>query len=245
MDNRIKWAELQAGDIVEFKYEGTRGTGMATRIVLILAPHVRKNNLVHGLELMRNRKIVLDDGDLMRYLPIIGGSPPLVREGEVDGEPYYRANIDQGAERGLYRSLKGSLKEDCFRAFKITELKKAQMVRVTTKSDSGLLPESMKREADKVYEAKILEARQEAKKKPSERKIGDAKPLEDLDEVPEKIKGIDVDVVKKKIAKEMDEMVVKMMDEMGTLIKSDEMGELLSAIKTKEAFGDFDEEVKK
>jgi galactitol-specific phosphotransferase system IIB component len=103
----------------------------------------------------------------------------------------------------------------------------------------------MKREADKIYEAKILEASKEAKKKPSERKIGDAKPLEDLDEVPEKIKGVDIGEVKKKIAKEVDEMVVKMMEEMGTLINSDEMGELLSAIETKEAFGDFDEELGK
>ena len=216
---------------------------MATRTVLVLAPHVRKHNLVHGLELIRNRKIQMDDGELMRYLPLIGGSPALVREGEVDDDPYYRVNIDQGAERGIYRSLKGSLKEDVFRAYKITELKKAQMKRVTTKSESGLLPENLKREADKIYEAKILEASKEAKKKPSERKIGDAKPLEDLEELPEKIKGIDVDVIKENITKEMNEMVVKLMDEMGTLIKSDEMGELLSAIQTKEAFGDFDEEL--
>ena len=40
-------------------------------------------------------------------------------------------------------------------------------------------------------------------------------------------------------------MVTALMDEMGTLIKSDEMGELLSAIQTKEAFGDFDEELGK
>jgi hypothetical protein len=140
MNKRIKWAELQAGDIVEFRYEGTRGTGMATRIVLILAPHVRKNNLVHGLEILRDRKIVLDDGDLIRYLPTIGGSPELIREGEIDGEPYYRANIAQGAERGVYRSLKDSLRENCFRAYKITELKKTQMMRVTAKSESGLLP---------------------------------------------------------------------------------------------------------
>ena len=40
-------------------------------------------------------------------------------------------------------------------------------------------------------------------------------------------------------------MVKTMMDEMGTLIKSDEMGELLSAIETKKAFGDFDEELGK
>ena len=216
---------------------------MASRTVLVLAPHVRKHNLVHGLELIRNKKIQMDDGELMRYLPLIGGSPALVREGEVDDDPYYRVNIDQGAERGIYRSLKGSLKEDVFRAYKITELKKAQMKRVTTKSESGLLPENLKREADKIYEAKILEASKEAKKKPSERKIGDAKPLEDLEELPEKIKGIDVDVVKENITKEMNEMVVKLMDEMGTLIKSDEMGELLSAIQTKEAFGDFDEEL--
>ena len=170
MDRRIRWAELQPGDIVEFRYEGTRGTGMATRTVLVLAPHVRKNNLVHGLEIMRNRKIQMDDGEMMRYLPLIGGSPSLVREGEVDDEPYYRANIDQGAERGIYRSLKGSLKEDVFRAYKITELKRAQMKRVTSKSESGILPESLKREADKIYEAKILEASKEAKKKPSEKK---------------------------------------------------------------------------
>ena len=243
MDKKISWAELQPGDIIEFRYEGTAGEGMATRTVLVLAPHVRKHNLVHGLELIRNRKIQMDDGELMRYLPLIGGSPALVREGEVDDDPYYRVNINQGAERGIYRSLKGSLKEDVFRAYKITELKKAQMKRVTTKSESGLLPESLKREADKIYEAKILEASKEAKKKPSERKIGDAKPLEDLEELPEKIKGIDVEAVKKNITKEMNEMVVKLMDEMGTLIKSDEMGELLSAIQTKEAFGDFDEEL--
>ena len=243
MDRRISWAELQPGDIIEFRYEGTAGEGMATRTVLVLAPHVRKHNLVHGLELIRNKKIQMDDGELMRYLPLIGGSPALVREGEVDDDPYYRVNIDQGAERGIYRSLKGSLKEDVFRAYKITELKRAQMKRVTTKSESGLLPENLKREADKIYEAKILEASKEAKKKPSERKIGDAKPLEDLEELPEKIKGIDVDVVKENITKEMNEMVVKLMDEMGTLIKSDEMGELLSAIQTKEAFGDFDEEL--
>ena len=243
MNRRISWAELQPGDIIEFRYEGTAGEGVAARTVLVLAPHVRKHNLVHGLELIRNRKIQMDDGELMRYLPLIGGSPALVREGEVDDDPYYRVNIDQGAERGIYRSLKGSLKEDVFRAYKITELKKAQMKRVTTKSESGLLPESLKREADKIYEAKILEASKEAKKKPSERKIGDAKPLEDSEELPEKIKGIDVDVVKENITKEMNEMVVKLMDEMGTLIKSDEMGELLSAIQTKEAFGDFDEEL--
>ena len=243
MNRRIRWAELQPGDIIEFRYEGTAGEGMATRTVLVLAPHVRKHNLVHGLEIMRNRKIQMDDGELLRYLPLIGGSPALVREGEVDDDPYYRVNIDQGAERGIYRSLKGSLKEDVFRAYKITELKKAQMKRVTTKSESGLLPENLKREADKIYEAKILEASKEAKKKPSERKIGDAKPLEDSEELPEKIKGIDVDVVKENITKEMNEMVVKLMDEMGTLIKSDEMGELLSAIQTKEAFGDFDEEL--
>ena len=243
MNRRIRWAELQPGDIIEFRYEGTAGEGMATRTVLVLAPHVRKHNLVHGLELIRNRKVQMDDGELMRYLPLIGGSPALVREGEVDDDPYYRVNIDQGAERGIYRSLKGSLKEDVFRAYKITELKKAQMKRVTTKSESGLLPENLKREADKIYEAKILEASKEAKKKPSERKIGDAKPLEDLEELPEKIKGIDVEAVKKNITKEMNEMVVKLMDEMGTLIKSDEMGELLSAIQTKEAFGDFDEEL--
>lgn len=243
MNRRIRWAELQPGDIIEFRYEGTAGEGMATRTVLVLAPHVRKHNLVHGLELIRNRKVQMDDGELMRYLPLIGGSPALVREGEVDDDPYYRVNIDQGAERGIYRSLKGSLKEDVFRAYKITELKKAQMKRVTTKSESGLLPENLKREADKIYEAKILEASKEAKKKPSERKIGDAKPLEDSEELPEKIKGIDVDVVKENITKEMNEMVVKLMDEMGTLIKSDEMGELLSAIQTKEAFGDFDEEL--
>ena len=243
MNRRIRWAELQPGDIIEFRYEGTAGEGMATRTVLVLAPHVRKHNLVHGLELIRNRKIQMDDGELMRYLPLIGGSPALVREGEVDDDPYYRVNIDQGAERGIYRSLKGSLKEDVFRAYKITELKKAQMKRVTTKSESGLLPENLKREADKIYEAKILEASKEVKKKPSERKIGDAKPLEDSEELPEKIKGIDVDVVKENITKEMNEMVVKLMDEMGTLIKSDEMGELLSAIQTKEAFGDFDEEL--
>jgi hypothetical protein len=216
---------------------------MATRTVLVLAPHVRKHNLVHGLEIMRNRKIQMDDGELMRYLPLIGGSPALVREGEVDDDPYYRVNINQGAERGIYRSLKGSLKEDVFRAYKITELKKAQMKRVTTKSESGLLPESLKREADKIYEAKILEAREEVKKKPSERKIGDAKPLDDLEELPEKIKGVDVELIKHNINKEMNEMVVKLMDEMGTLINSDEMGELLSAIQTKEAFGDFDEEL--
>ena len=245
MDRRIKWAELQPGDIIEFRYEGTRGTGMATRTVLVLAPHVRKHNLVHGLEIMRNRKIQMDDGELMRYLPLIGGSPPLIREGEVDDDPYYRANIDQGAERGIYRSLKGTLKEDVFRVYKITELKRAQMKRVTTKSESGLLPENLKREADKIYEAKILEASKEAKKELSERKIGDAKPLDDLEELPEKIKGIDVEAVKKNIAKEMNEMVVKLMDEMGTLINSDEMGELLSAIQTKEAFGDFDEELGK
>ena len=243
MDRRISWAELQPGDIIEFRYEGTAGEGMATRTVLVLAPHVRKHNLVHGLELIRNRKVQMDDGELMRYLPLIGGSPALVREGEVDDDPYYRVNIDQGAERGIYRSLKGSLKEDVFRAYKITELKRAQMKRVTTKSESGLLPERLKREADKIYEAKILEASKEAKKKPSERKIGDAKPLEDSEELPEKIKGIDVEAVKKNITKEMNEMVVKLMDEMGTLIKSDEMGELLSAIQTKEAFGDFDEEL--
>ena len=243
MNRRIRWAELQPGDIIEFRYEGTAGEGMATRTVLVLAPHVRKHNLVHGLELIRNRKVQMDDGELMRYLPLIGGSPALVREGEVDDDPYYRVNIDQGAERGIYRSLKGSLKEDVFRAYKITELKRAQMKRVTTKSESGLLPENLKREADKIYEAKILEASKEAKKKPSERKIGDAKPLEDSEELPEKIKGIDVDVVKENITKEMNEMVVKLMDEMGTLIKSDEMGELLSAIQTKEAFGDFDEEL--
>ena len=243
MNRRIRWAELQPGDIIEFRYEGTAGEGMATRTVLVLAPHVRKHNLVHGLELIRNRKVQMDDGELMRYLPLIGGSPALVREGEVDDDPYYRVNIDQGAERGIYRSLKGSLKEDVFRAYKITELKRAQMKRVTTKSESGLLPERLKREADKIYEAKILEASKEAKKELSERKIGDAKPLEDLEEVPEKIKGIDVDVVKENITKEMNEMVVKLMDEMGTLIKSDEMGELLSAIQTKEAFGDFDEEL--
>ena len=243
MDRRISWAELQPGDIIEFRYEGTTGEGMASRTVLVLAPHVRKHNLVHGLELIRNRKVQMDDGELMRYLPLIGGSPALVREGEVDDDPYYRVNIDQGAERGIYRSLKGSLKEDVFRAYKITELKRAQMKRVTTKSESGLLPENLKREADKIYEAKILEASKEVKKKPSERKIGDAKPLEDLEELPEKIKGIDVDVIKENITKEMNEMVVKLMDEMGTLIKSDEMGELLSAIQTKEAFGDFDEEL--
>ena len=245
MDRRIKWADLQPGDIVEFKYEGDAGEGMAIRTVLVLAPHVRKHNLVHGLEIMRNRKIQMDDGELMRYLPLIGGSPSLVREGEVDNDPYYRANIAQGAERGIYRTLKGSLKEDVFRAYKISELKRAQMKRVTTKSESGLLPENLKREADKIYDAKILEASKEAKKKPSERKIGDAKPLEDLDEVPEKIKGVDVEAVKKKITEEVNEMVVAMMDEMGTLIKSDEMGELLSAIETKKAFGDFDEELGK
>ena len=158
MNRRIRWAELQPGDIIEFRYEGTAGEGMATRTVLVLAPHVRKHNLVHGLELIRNRKVQMDDGELMRYLPLIGGSPALVREGEVDDDPYYRVNIDQGAERGIYRSLKGSLKEDVFRAYKITELKRAQMKRVTTKSESGLLPENLKREADKIYEAKILEA---------------------------------------------------------------------------------------
>lgn len=245
MDRRIRWAELQPGDIVEFRYEGTEGTGMATRTVLVLAPHVRKNNLVHGLELLRDRKIHLDDGDLMKYLPIIGGSPTLVREGEIDNDPYYRVNIQPGAERGIYRALKGSLRDDVFRAYKITELKSAQMKRVTTKSESGILPENMKKEADKIYEAKILEASKEAKKKPSERKIGDAKPLEDLDEVPEKIKGVDVETVKKKITEEVNEMVVTMMDEMGTLINSDEMGELLSAIETKKAFGDFDAELGK
>ena len=245
MDRRIRWAELQPGDIIEFRYEGKRGTGMAIRTVLVLAPHVRKGNLVHGLEIMKNRKIQMDDGELMRYLPLIGGHPTLVREGEVDDDPYYRVNINQGAERGIYRSLKGTLKEDVFRVYKITELKRAQMKRVTTKSESGLLPENFKREADKIYEAKILEASKEAKKNPSERKIGDAKPLEDLEELPEKIKGVDVEAVKKNITKEMNEMVVKLMDEMGTLINSDEMGELLSAIQTKEAFGDFDEELGK
>ena len=52
-----------------------------------------------------------------------------------------------------------------------------------------------------------------------------------------------VEAVKENITKEVNETIVKMMDEMGTLIKSDEMGELLSAIKTKEAFGDFDKEL--
>ncbi len=245
MDKRIRWADLQPGDIVEFRYEGTEGTGMAHRVVLILAPHVRKHNLVHGLEIMRNRKIKLDDGEMMRYLPLIGGTPVLVREGDVEGDSYYRCNLKKGNERGIYRTLKGSLKEDVFRAYKISELKRAQMKRVTTKSESGLLPENLKREADKIYEAKILEASKEAKKKPSERKIGDAKPLEDLDEVPEKIKGVDVETVKKKITEEVNEMVVTMMDEMGTLINSDEMGELLSAIETKKAFGDFDAELGK
>lgn len=245
MDRRIRWAELQPGDIVEFKYEGDAGEGMAHRVVLILAPHVRKHNLVHGLEIMRNRKIQMDDGELSRYLPLIGGSPPLVREGEVDNDPYYRANIDQGAERGIYRTLKGSLKEDVFRAYKISELKRAQMKRVTTKSESGLLPENLKREADKIYDAKILEASKEAKKKPSERKIGEARPLENLEEVPEKIKGVDVEKVKKKITDEVNEMVSVMMDEMGTLINSGEMGELLSMVETKKAFGDFDEELGK
>ena len=245
MDKRIRWAELQPGDIVEFRYEGTEGTGMAHRVVLILAPHVRKHNLVHGLEITRNKKIQMDDGEMMRYLPLIGGTPVLVREGDVEGDPYYRCNLKSGNERATYRVLKGALREDVFRAYKIEELKRAQMVRVTTKSDSGLLPESMKREADKVYEAKILEARQEAKKKPSERKIGDAKPLDDLEELPEKIKGVDVEAVQKKINEEVSEVVKTMMDEMGTLIKSDEMGELLSAIETKKAFGDFDEELGK
>ena len=245
MDRRIKWSELQPGDIVEFKYEGKAGEGMAHRVVLILAPHVRKHNLVHGLEMLRDRKIQMDDGELMRYLPLIGGTPVLVREGEVDGDPYYRCNLKSGNERAIYRVLKGTLREDVFRAYKIEELKRAQMKRVTTKSASGLLPENFKREADKIYEAKILEARKEAKKKPSERKIGDAKPLDDLEEVSEKIKGVDVDEVKKKITEEMNEMVTALMDEMGTLIKSDEMGELLSAIQTKEAFGDFDEELGK
>jgi hypothetical protein len=226
MDKRIKWAELQPGDIVEFRYEGTRGTGMATRTVLILAPHVRKNNLVHGLELMRNRKIVLDDGDLMRYLPVIGGSPSLVREGEIEDEPYYRVNIDQGAERGLYRSLKGALKEDCFRAFKITELKKAQMKRVTTKSESGLLPESMKKEADKIYEKAIQEAQQEAEKDPSLRKIGDAK--SDMENLDESVEAIDENKVIKRVTEEVNTRVAKMMDEIGTLISSDQMGELIA-----------------
>jgi hypothetical protein len=245
MDRRIKWAELKPGDIVEFRYEGAAGTGVATRTVLILAPFVRKHNLAHGLEIIRNRNILLDDGDLLRYLPVIGGHPALIREGEIDGDPYYRVNINEGAERGIYRALKGQLKEDVFRSYKISELKRAIMNRVTTKSEYGLLPEDMKINADKIYEAKILEARKEAQKPPSERKIGDAKPLDDLKELPEKVDGIDVEEVKKKISEEVDEVVKTMMEEMGTLIKSDEMGELLSAIETKKAFGDFDEELGK
>ena len=50
MDRRIKWADLQPGDIVEFRYEGKAGEGMATRTVLVLAPHVRKNNLVQKVQ---------------------------------------------------------------------------------------------------------------------------------------------------------------------------------------------------
>jgi len=245
MDKRIRWAELQPGDIVEFRYEGTEGTGMAHRVVLILAPHVRKHNLVHGLEITRNKKIQMDDGEMMRYLPLIGGTPVLVREGEVDGAPYYRCNLKRGNERATYRVLQGKLQDNLFKAYKIDELKRAQMLRVTTKSDSGLLPESMKREADKIYEAKILDARKEAKKPPSERKIGDAKPLDDLEEASEKVKGIDEEKVIEKITEEVNVTVAKMMDEMGTLIKSDEMGELLSAIETKKAFGDLDEELDK
>ncbi len=245
MDKRIRWAELQPGDIVEFRYEGVEGSGMAHRVVLILAPHVRKHNLVHGLEIMRNKKIQMDDGEMLRYLPLIGGTPPLVREGEVDGDPYYRCNLKQGNERATYRVLQGKLQDDLFKAYKIEELKRAQMLRVTTKSDSGLLPESMKNEADKIYEAKILDARKEAKKPPSERKIGDAKPLDDLEEVSEKVKGIDEEKVIEKITEEVNVTVAKMMDEMGTLIKSDEMGELLSMVETKKAFGDLDEELDK
>jgi len=226
MDKRIKWAELQPGDIVEFKYEGNAGEGMAHRVVLILAPHVRNHNLVHGLEMMRDRKIQIDDGDLMRYLPIIGGSPPLIREGEVDGIPYYRVNIAQGAERGVYRSLKGSLKEDVFRSYKISELKSAQMKRVTTKSESGILPENFKREADKIYEKTIQEAQQEAKKEPSERKIGDAK--SDIENLDENVEAIDEYKVIKRVTEEVNATVAKMIDEIGTLISSDQMGELLA-----------------
>jgi hypothetical protein len=245
MDRRIKWAELQPGDIVEFRYEGAEGTGVATRTVLILAPFVRKHSLVHGLEIMRNRNILLDDGDLQRYLPLIGGQPPLIREGEIDGDPYYRVNISQGAERGIYRALKGSLKEDVFRSYKISELKRAQMNRVSTKSDTGLLPEKLKFDADKIYEAKILDARKEAQKDPSERKIGDAKPLEDLEQVSEKVEGIDEEKVIEKITEEVNVTVAKMMEEMGTLINSDEMGELLSAVEAKKAFDNLDEELDK
>jgi hypothetical protein len=226
MDKRIKWAELQPGDIVEFRYEGKAGEGMATRTVLVLAPHVRKHNLMHGLEMIRDRKIAMDDGDLMKYLPIMGGSPSLIREGEVDKEPYYRVNIPQGAERGIYRALKGSLKEDVFRAYKITELKSAQMKRVTTKSESGLLPESMKKEADKIYEKAIQEAQQEAEKDPSLRKIGDAK--SDMENLDENVEAIDENKVIKRVTEEVNTRVAKMMDEIGTLISSDQMGELLA-----------------
>ena len=82
---RVRYNDLKSGDIVKFKYEGEYGSGFFEREVIIFAKYVAAGRLVHGLEITKNKRIILDDGELTRYIPAMANQPYLIRDGEVNG----------------------------------------------------------------------------------------------------------------------------------------------------------------
>jgi|TARA_B100000085_G_scaffold276639_1_gene296031 hypothetical protein len=231
---RVRYNDLKSGDIVKFKYEGEYGSGFFEREVIIFARYVAANRLVHGLEITKNNRIVLDDGELTRYIPAMANQPYLIRDGEVNGKPYYRINIPEGGERAVYSKFKTFLKEDAFRSYKIKELKAANIQKITP-----TLPPSFVREADKKYKEEVEKAVRESKKKPSQRKIGDQKANEEVLDKQEQV--VDVKAVQERITKEVNQTVETMMKDLGAVLKDDQMSDLLSAVQTKKAFGDLDD----
>jgi|21_taG_2_1085346.scaffolds.fasta_scaffold00077_11 hypothetical protein len=231
---RVRYNDLKSGDIVKFKYEGEYGSGFFEREVIIFAKYVAAGRLVHGLEITKNKRIILDDGELTRYIPAMANQPYLIRDGEVNGKPYYRINIPEGGERAVYSKFKTFLKEDAFRSYKIKELKAANIEKITP-----TLPPGFVREADKKYKEEVEKAVRESKKKPSQRKIGDQKANEEVLDKQEQV--VDVKAVQERITKEVNQTVETMMKDLGAVLKDDQMSDLLSAVQTKKAFGDLDD----
>lgn len=231
---RVRYNDLKSGDIVKFKYEGEYGSGFFEREVIIFARYVAAGRLVHGLEITKNNKIILDDGELTRYIPAMANQPYLIRDGEVNGKPYYRVNIPEGGERAVYSKFKTFLKEDAFRSYKIKELKAANIQKITP-----TLPPSFVREADKVFDKEVKRAVEEKKKKPSQRKIGDQKVNEEVLEKQED--SIDIKAVQERITKEVNQTVETMLEDLSGVLRDERMSELLSAVESKKAFGDIDD----
>lgn len=232
---RVRYNDLKSGDIVKFKYEGEYGSGFFEREVIIFARYVAANRLVHGLEITKNNRIVLDDGELTRYIPAMANQPYLIRDGEVNGKPYYRINIPEGGERAVYSKFKTFLKEDAFRSYKIKELKAANIQKITP-----TLPPAFVREADKIFDKNVKQAVEEQQKKPSLRKIGDQKVNEEILETTTD-DSFDAGVIKDRVTKEINTTVQTMMRDLGAVLKDDQMSELLSKVENKTAFGDIDD----